>query len=109
MQQKNSWVSIIVILVVFAICLALPTATVAASQYNVLHRFAGGPDGKLPQNLIFDAAGNLYGITVWGGASGWGTVLMMAPNSDGTWMHIVLCSFTGAADGSNPTTTLIFS
>jgi hypothetical protein len=40
---------------------------------TVLHSFTG-PDGQLPfHGLIRDAAGNLYGTTVLGGASNSGT------------------------------------
>jgi uncharacterized repeat protein (TIGR03803 family) len=42
---------------------------------TVLHSFYGnGKDGAYPHGLIFDAAGNLYGTTQLGGASGSGTV-----------------------------------
>ena len=37
---------------------------------TVLHSFGNGKDGRSPiANLIFDAAGNLYGTTVFGGAT----------------------------------------
>ena len=37
---------------------------------TVLHSFTGGADGSVPQGLILDAAGNLYGTTNFGGYSG---------------------------------------
>jgi len=38
--------------------------------YTSLHDFTGGSDGSAPDcNVIFDANGNLYGTTVWGGSS----------------------------------------
>ena len=52
---------------------------------DVLHQFQGGKDGAEPQGgLIFDAAGQLYGVTrdYW---SGYGIVFELTPNSNGTW------------------------
>jgi uncharacterized repeat protein (TIGR03803 family) len=73
----------------------------------VLHSF-NGSDGSHPQaGLIFDAAGNLYGTTYGGGASGYGTVFKLTPNADGSWTESVLHSFNGS-DGSSPFAGLIF-
>ena len=60
---------------------------------TVLHSFAGGPsDGAGPvAGLIADSAGNLYGTTSGGGASGFGVVFKLAP--DGT--YTVLHTFAG--------------
>jgi uncharacterized repeat protein (TIGR03803 family) len=67
---------------------------------SVLHSFTGG-DGAYPWGpLIFDAVGNLYGMTTLGGADGDGVVFKLTPNPDGTWTESVLHSFTGA-DGFN--------
>jgi uncharacterized repeat protein (TIGR03803 family) len=42
---------------------------------TVLYSFPGGPnDGQAPTWVIRDAAGNLYGTTVFGGANNHGTV-----------------------------------
>ena len=47
---------------------------------TVVYSFAGGADGAYPNaGLISDAAGNLYGTTLNGGASGYGTVFKIAP------------------------------
>jgi len=48
---------------------------------TVLHSFdANGVDGYAPYGpLIADAAGNLYGTTVYGGAHGYGTVFEITP------------------------------
>lgn len=70
---------------------------------TVLHQFTGGSDGSEPwAGVIFDTAGNLYGTTRYGGASGHGVVFMLTPNQDGSWTESVLHSFTGGKDGSDP-------
>jgi uncharacterized repeat protein (TIGR03803 family) len=70
----------------------------------VLYNFTGGSDGGTPQsNLIFDGVGNLYGTTSGGGLFGYGTVFELSPNGSGGWNETVLHSFTGGADGVNPT------
>jgi uncharacterized repeat protein (TIGR03803 family) len=66
---------------------------------TVLYTFTGGADGNDPIGVLLqDAAGNLYGTTVIGGAFGNGTVFRL----DKTGKETVLYSFTGATDGANP-------
>jgi len=76
---------------------------------QALYSFTGGADPKFPYaGLAFDKAGNLYGTTQLGGANSLGTVFEMTHNSDGTWTESVLYSFTGSADGGQPSGSLIF-
>jgi uncharacterized repeat protein (TIGR03803 family) len=78
---------------------------------TVLYRFTGGGDGAVPESgLIFDAAGNLYGTTIHGGASGDGTIFqLMAPTGPGrAWTLNVLHSFIGHTDGKLSMGNLIF-
>ena len=78
---------------------------------STLHDFRGGNDGGYPDhgNLIFDAAGNLYGATAgWLGGASNGTVFELTPNSDGTWTQSVLYNFRGGTDGIVPQGTLTF-
>src|SRR5271157_3231541 len=73
---------------------------------TVLYSFTGaGGDGAGPTGLLVrDAQGNLYGTTVFGGASGKGTVF----KADATGNETVLYSFTGAGgDGANPEAGLV--
>lgn len=69
---------------------------------TVLHSFAGtgAGDGEYPNAaLVWDGQGNLYGTTVVGGASGYGTVFKL----DTTGKETVLHSFSGAGgDGAFP-------
>jgi len=87
---------------------------------TVLHYFSNnGVDGIYPLAcLIFDATGNLYGTTFYGGASGTGcngygcgTVFELSPGANGTWTETLLysfCSASGCADGAYPAAGLIF-
>lgn len=54
----------------------------------------------------FDSAGNLYGISQYGGAYGQGAVFELLP-SQGGWTEKVLYSFTGGSDGSDPNSLLV--
>ncbi len=85
---------------------------------QVLYNFQGGNDGLFPMaGLIFDQSGNLYGTTSAGGMgcgfgpdSGCGTVFELRPPSQpgGSWTETVLYRFTGGADESYPTGSLLF-
>jgi uncharacterized repeat protein (TIGR03803 family) len=71
---------------------------------TVLHSFGAQPDGRGPfAGLVRDTAGNLYGTTPYGGATGNGTVFKVDPSGSET----VLYSFTGGADGSSPFSGLV--
>jgi uncharacterized repeat protein (TIGR03803 family) len=74
---------------------------------TVLHSFGSATDGSEPiGGLVFDAAGNLYGVTRNGGTSGYGAVFKLTPGLSG-WQETVLHSFAGGADGFNPATGLV--
>jgi uncharacterized repeat protein (TIGR03803 family) len=81
---------------------------------SVLYSFKAGKDGADPvSNLIFDASGNLYGTTLYGGVnnpkhcagSGCGTVFELTSGAGG-WTEQILYSF-GGGDGANPVAGLI--
>ena len=85
-----------------------PPLTVCKSAFcywteTVLYRFAAGSDGHQPiGNLLFDAAGNLYGTTEGGGTHGSGTVFKLT-HSGSNWTEQILYSFLGGAqDGVAP-------
>ncbi len=69
---------------------------------SVLYNFTGGDNGSGPfAGVIFDAKGNLYGTTPFGGSDDVGTVFQLTP-SHGSWKHHVLYTFTGGDDGGLP-------
>lgn len=58
-------------------------------------------DGYLPNGgLIADTSGNLYGVTAYGGSSGYGAVYELSPAGAG-WSYTVLHNFSGS-DGAQP-------
>jgi len=66
---------------------------------KTLYAFTGAADGANPASgLAWDAKGNLYGTTAFGGL-GQGTVFQLHPQPDGTWSEITLYQFTGGTDG----------
>jgi len=78
---------------------------------KVLYPFKVGIyDGQRPQGgVIFDAAGNLYGTTFWGGLYNQGEVFELIPQATGYWKEKVLHSFGGTTqDGQNPNAGVIF-
>jgi uncharacterized repeat protein (TIGR03803 family) len=89
----------------------------SAGHYTIIHNFQGPPtDGLEPWgNLVQDAQGNMYGVTMGGGNRrsgigcndptmqfGCGTIFELSPNADGSWSEVILHNFTGAEDGYDP-------
>ncbi len=81
--------------------------------FKVLHSFGSTGDGYVPlAGQIFDAKGNLYGVTNLGGliggcrSEGCGTLYQLKPNSDGTWAETVIHAFNGS-DGAYPSASPI--
>jgi uncharacterized repeat protein (TIGR03803 family) len=85
---------------------------------KLLHGFSEALDGKVPNGgLIFDAAGNLYGTTAYGGhlggctpeGRGCGTVFELTPSAGGVWTETILFEFESSGTaGYDPTAGLIF-
>ena len=70
----------------------------ADGTYSVLHAFDDVHDGKQPRwRLIRDKKGNFYGVALFGGANGDGTVFELKPNGKFKLLH----TFSGG-DGADP-------
>ncbi len=84
------------------------TPSLAGYSERILYAFHAGSDGECPRGgLIVDTQGALYGTTCWGGAYGFGTVFVFAPDSSGAYAERILHSFNGR-DGYFPTGNLTF-
>lgn len=82
-------------------------------QETILYNFPSGTNAGVylysnPSNLIFDAAGNLYGESGYGGSAGFGMVFELTPSSDGKWSEKTLFNFTSSSTGIYPIGGLIF-
>ena len=74
-----------------------------------IYHFTGGADGGIPiYGVIFDAKGNLFGVTLQGGANNMGTVFELTYVQGVGWQETVLYNFTGGSDGQGPVGGLIF-
>jgi len=72
--------------------------------FSVLHSLDGATDGYQPNSpLILNKDGYLWGTTASGGAKNLGTVFRISTSGMFALMH----SFTGGADGGNPTGSLV--
>lgn len=88
----------------------------AHSAERVLYSFSGGTDGGGPVGSIaFDASGNAYGTTHFGGISscggnvggGCGVVFELSPNKSGDWSESPLYAFADTSDGGFPNAGVI--
>jgi uncharacterized repeat protein (TIGR03803 family) len=78
---------------------------------SLLHAFACGTDGNFPvAGVTFDAVGNLFGTTEFGGIqnqNGYGIVFELSPVG-GAWKETVLHRFSNGNDGADPAGELVF-
>jgi hypothetical protein len=83
---------------------------------KVLYSFADGVDGGGPNGgLVFDASGNAYGTTHFGGndscggqvGGGCGVVFQLSPSASGGWSETPLYAFQDSSDGGFPNAGVI--
>jgi uncharacterized repeat protein (TIGR03803 family) len=83
---------------------------------KVLYSFTDGVDGGGPNGgLVFDASGNAYGTTHFGGndscggqvGGGCGVVFELSPNKTGGWSEAPLYAFQDGNDGGFPNAGVI--
>jgi uncharacterized repeat protein (TIGR03803 family) len=95
------------------VLIVVTTNATQAQTFKVIHNFTGGDgraDGASPEaGLTMDAAGNLYGTTLFGGSgpcnsggfSGCGTVFQLKPVKS-SWVFNTIYNFVGGNDGAGP-------
>jgi uncharacterized repeat protein (TIGR03803 family) len=110
--MRRNRISMVFGLMFVVACAAVPA--LAAGTEKVLYSFGQSfAGGEIPTGgLVFDGAGNLYGVTQLGGnagcfGNGCGTVFELSPGAGGTWTKTILYSFSGP-DGGYPESRLIF-
>src|ERR1700693_3310721 len=99
MWRNPVFIAVKMFVTVFAITLFV--APMATGQEKILYSL-NRKHGAFPRaGLAFDARGNLYGTTYYGGASntcvagdGCGTVFELTPKSGGGWTETTLHSFS---------------
>ncbi len=78
-------------------------------DFKTIYSFRGQPDGSFPYGaLLFDASGNIYGTTYYGGANNIGAVYKLSRRSVGEWNENVIYSFQDGTDGNSPISNLVF-
>src|SRR5258708_4341762 len=109
MKRSRSFSTGLMAVAIVAFALLGATTRVTAQTETVLYSFGSTGDGSNPYgSLAFDAAGNLYGATLYGGAYGsrsnysGGTVFELTPSSGGSWTETLLHSFSNGPDGEIP-------
>lgn len=76
--------------------------------YSGLYQYAGSGDGAhMYGDLVFDAAGNIYGTSYAGGQYDGGTVFKLTPSAGG-WTKTVIHDFGNGNDGKLPYSGLVF-
>jgi uncharacterized repeat protein (TIGR03803 family) len=87
----------------FGLIFELVKGTNGTWTQKTLYNFSGGNDGASPTGtLIFDHAGNIYGVAQTAGAHDYGAIFELSPSSSGNWTEKVLYSFPGGYGGSYP-------
>ena len=76
---------------------------------NVLYSLTGpsGGNGGPAASLTMDAAGNLYGTTLYDGLYGSGSVFKLT-SSNNSWTYFSLHDFAGGNDGEQPYSSPVF-
>ncbi len=102
MRHQRYLATLITLAAATAIAATLTAIPATAQTETVLHSFKG-TDGISPAlTLVFDSAGNLYGVAAQGGSSNHGSVFELTPGSKGGWTEKTLLSFNGGSGGSTP-------
>ena len=89
-------------------CGVLYKVTTPIQEWNqsVIWNYEQSSGNSPYAGIIFDASGNIFGVTTVGGSAGLGT-LYEVTESGGSWTYSVLYNFTGQSDGTDPDGNLL--
>jgi uncharacterized repeat protein (TIGR03803 family) len=104
LDMNRSALSLIVRSIAVILPLTFSVVSAAAQGVTVIADFAQTPtDAFAPSSpLVFDEAGNLYGVVISSGVANSGSVFELTEKPDGVWARRDLYNFTGGADGRSP-------
>jgi uncharacterized repeat protein (TIGR03803 family) len=109
--MKKRPLSLIVQSIAAILPLTFSSAAVVAQTHELITLTDFGQtstDATYPVDpLVFDKAGNLYGVTPRGGPKDWGTVFELTRKPDGVWARKTLYAFGAGADGGFPDGALV--
>src|SRR5258708_39553143 len=111
MKASKTYLGLGCVVSLIAMAVLLTAIYATAQTEKFLHSFSNnGKDGTVPASpLIFDASGNLYGSTYYGGPSKVGAVYELSPRTGGGWGEMVLHYFQHNGQyGKFPAGTLTF-
>src|SRR5258708_8340822 len=109
-MRSNQSIGLTELLTILTLTLLVTAPRAVAQHETVLFSFGGNnQNGTLPQSsLILDAAGNLYGTTIWTNEYGYGTVFELIPQPGGGWTEKVLHTFSDNGGGAYSPLHLLF-
>lgn len=87
-------------------CATVFAPPLRAQSYSLIFNGFNGNNGETPNNVTLDAAGNIYGVTLYGGVR-YGTIYKLT-RRDSEWRFNTLYEFTGHDDGGQPGGALTF-
>jgi uncharacterized repeat protein (TIGR03803 family) len=109
MRSKKLSLGLTLMLAMFALATITTAPRAAAQTETALYIFNSNAGGIFPgSGLIFDSAGNLYGVTSDGGAYNFGVAYELSPQAGGGWTETVLYNFGSGSDGERPVGNLAF-
>jgi len=102
MTPANKLRSLCLFLTIGVLMIASPKPAFAGWTFTVINTFNNANGAHPMSGLVFDQAGNLYGMTSAGGL-GKGVVFELTPNGNGGWTETVLYEFgSHSGDGTSP-------
>jgi hypothetical protein len=103
-SMNAGWGRFVCVALVLSAALLLCALHASAATEKVLFTFQGYGDGTPNGDLVFDAAGNLYGTNNVVN----GTVFELSPDGSGGWTKTTIYSFQGGNDGEQPQNGVVF-